>query len=98
MKATVLVDNISNESLKGEWGLSIFIEYEDKNILLDTGASNLFIINAKKLGLDISNVDFALLSHAHYDHADGMKYFFCENKKAKFYIRQGIDEYVYQER
>ena len=37
MKATVLVDNIGTEIATGEWGLSIYIEQAEKNILLDTG-------------------------------------------------------------
>ena len=49
MKATVIVDNISDNSINGEWGLSIYIEYEDKKILLDAGASSLFVENASKL-------------------------------------------------
>ena len=46
MKATVLVDNIADKGLDGEWGLSIYIEYGDRKILLDTGASDLFLQNA----------------------------------------------------
>ena len=76
MKATVLIDNIAESPLKDEWGLCVFIEHKGKKILLDTGASALFKENAKKLGVDLSTVDFAVLSHAHYDHADGMKDFF----------------------
>ena len=53
MKATVLVDNISCNELAGEWGLSIYIEYGDKKILLDTGASELFLENAEKMGVSI---------------------------------------------
>ena len=30
MKATVLVDNIGESPLAGEWGLSIYIEYGNK--------------------------------------------------------------------
>ncbi len=63
MKATVLVDNIGNEAAHGEWGLAIYIEYEDKRILLDVGSSGLFAENAEKLGIDLSTVDFAVLSH-----------------------------------
>ena len=51
MKATVVVDNIKNNEIPGEWGLCISIEYEDKKILLDTGASTLFSKNAEKLGI-----------------------------------------------
>ena len=71
MKAIVLVDNISNEKLAGEWGLSIYIEYDEKKILLDTGASGLFINNAKQLGVPIQEIEYAVLSHGHYDHGDG---------------------------
>lgn len=87
MKASVLVDNIKNGDMKGEWGLSIYIEYNGRTILLDTGASDLFVTNAEKMGLPISDVDAAVLSHAHYDHADGMKYFFKNNAEAKFFLR-----------
>lgn len=95
MKATILTDNIENGSLKGEWGLSVYIEYGDKKILLDTGASELFAENAKKLELPLCGVDYAVLSHAHYDHADGMERFFAENDKASFYLQKSCLENCY---
>lgn len=95
MRATVIVDNIENEGMKGEWGLCIYIEYNGKKILLDTGASGLFAENAGKLGLSLEEVDYAVLSHAHYDHSDGMRKFFQINKKAKFYLREGCQENCY---
>ena len=61
MKATVLSDNIPFDNLGSEWGLSIYITYKDKKILLDCGASGLFLENAKKLGIDLSQVDYACL-------------------------------------
>ena len=96
MRATVLVDNTKGCGLKGEWGLCVYIEYEDKVVLLDTGASDLFVRNAKKLGLDLEKVDFAVLSHAHFDHADGMRPFFEINKKAPFYLQKGTEENCYE--
>lgn len=98
MEATVLVDNIPQGELKGEWGLSIFIEYGNVNFLLDTGASGLFLENAKKLGKDMKSVDYAVLSHAHYDHSDGMRKFFEENKTASFYLREGSAENCYSKK
>ena len=44
-------------------------------ILLDSGASPLFIQNAAALGIDLSRVNLAVLSHAHYDHANGFEAF-----------------------
>lgn len=95
MKATVLIDNISNNELVKEWGLCIWIEYGDKKILLDTGGSGKFLENAKMLGIDIGKADFGVLSHAHYDHADGMETFFEANKIAPFYLREGSQENCY---
>lgn len=95
MKATVLVDNIADSGLCGEWGLSIHIEYNGKQILLDTGASDLFLTNAGKIGLAIEDIDFAVLSHAHYDHSKGMKAFFSKNTKAKFYLQKEAAENCY---
>lgn len=95
MTATVLVDNIASGGLRGEWGLSIYIEYEGRNILLDTGASDLFLKNAEELGKDVASVDYAVLSHAHYDHADGMRAFFAHNESAPFYLREGCEENCY---
>ena len=36
-RITVIVDNISNMGIDGEWGLSVLVEYADKIILVDTG-------------------------------------------------------------
>lgn len=92
MKATVLVDNIARDNLKGQWGLSFFIEYEGKRFLLDTGSGSLFSENAKKKGVDLKSADYGILSHAHYDHANGMAQFFRENSKANFFLRDTCKE------
>lgn len=51
MKMVVLVENSSRCRLCAEHGLSVYIEYEGKTYLLDTGATALFAENAKELGL-----------------------------------------------
>ena len=95
MKETVLYDNIACGDIGGEWGLCIYIEYRGKKILLDTGSSDLFLKNAEKLGIDVGQVDFAVLSHAHYDHADGMRDFFRVNDHAPFYLQKEAGETCY---
>ena len=98
MRATVVVDNIGNDTLKGEWGLCIYIEYKDKKILLDAGASRLFCENAEKMNIPLEKLDYAVLSHAHYDHANGMKEFFQINDYAKFYLRDRCRENCYKKK
>lgn len=95
MKVTVLVDNIGNNGLPGEWGLSFYIEYKDQRILLDAGQTGLFAENAEKLGICLAEADYAVLSHAHYDHADGMPVFFEENKRANLYLKESCGENCY---
>ena len=81
--------------LFGEWGLSVYVEFEGKRYLLDTGASHLFAKNAGVMGVDLTKVDIGILSHAHYDHANGMARFFALNKTAPFYLRKGTAENCY---
>lgn len=94
-RITVGVDNIPDSGLKEEWGLSLYIEYDDKKILLDAGASDLFMDNYSRLGIDLKDVDYAVLSHAHYDHANGFPSFLRLNKKAVLYVNEcaGTDCY-----
>jgi len=75
MKITVLTENtisknaeISKLPLQWEHGLSLFIQTQNKNILFDMGQTNLFAKNASLLGINLQTVDFAILSHGHYDH------------------------------
>ena len=87
MKITVLIENEGNGRLEHEHGLAFHITYNRKQYLLDTGASDGFLQNARELGVHIKNIDAAVLSHAHYDHSGGYKEFFGENKKAQVYLR-----------
>lgn len=95
LEMTVLIDNVAAEPLHSEWGLSILITADGRKILLDTGASGLFTENAARLGIDLAGIDMGVLSHAHYDHADGLDAFFSRNQKAPFFVRDGAGETCY---
>ena len=84
MKWTVLSDNRSCDSrLSTEHGLSILLEAEQHRILLDTGASDVFIRNAELLDIDLCDVDYVFISHGHSDHAGGLQYFLEHNRQAQ---------------
>lgn len=74
MKISILTENVAQSHFKAEHGLSYFIEYDDKKILFDTGQSDVFLKNAKKLNINLEKLDFIVLSHGHFDHGDGLKY------------------------
>lgn len=92
LTATVLIDNIPADGLTGEWGLAFHIAYRGRNLLLDAGGSGAFADNADALGIDLSTVEYAALSHAHSDHSDGMTAFFGRNSAAPLLLRQGTAE------
>jgi 7,8-dihydropterin-6-yl-methyl-4-(beta-D-ribofuranosyl)aminobenzene 5'-phosphate synthase len=95
MVIKVLMDNESvSEEFRREHGLSLYIETGSRRILFDTGESGAFDLNAEKLGVDISDVDFLVLSHGHYDHGGGINRFFELNSKAKAFVnRRAFEEH-----
>lgn len=75
IKIDVLNDNrCENKELECEHGLSLYIEYDNKKILFDAGQTDIFLRNAKKLGINIDEIDTIVLSHGDYDHGNGLKY------------------------
>lgn len=98
LTAKIIIDNIPRDPLKGEWGLAVYIEYHGRKLLLDTGASDCFLKNADSMGIDLSSVEYAALSHAHDDHSGGMDAFFQINKTAPFLLRDGTGEDCYSKK
>ena len=84
MKLKILVDNNTriDHYYCGEPGLSFYIEEEDKKILFDTGYSNIFLSNAKLLNVDLSKINYLVLSHGHNDHTGGLR--FLKDKDLSF--------------
>ncbi|MGN0734688.1 MAG: MBL fold metallo-hydrolase [Anaerovoracaceae bacterium] len=77
-----------NPACMAEHGLSIYIEADDKKILLDAGTTDLMIKNAEIMGVDLSSVDFAVISHGHFDHIGGFPTFCKINNHAPIYLHK----------
>ncbi len=88
MRITALTENTSRRGLPTEHGLSLYIETNGIKLLFDSGQSGLFAENAERLGVDLSTVDTAVLSHGHYDHGGGLKRFLELNRTAKVYMNR----------
>lgn len=94
MKIVSLAENTSiGEGIGAEHGLSIYIETGEHKILFDAGQTDLFAKNAELLGVELSEVDIAVLSHGHYDHGGGLLRFLEINDRAQIYMsRYAFDE------
>ena len=81
---TCLFDNRSmNPKLQEGWGLSLFIECDDKKILFDTGGcEEAFFFNIEKLSLRLDAVTHVILSHRHWDHIAGLEKVLSQLKPA----------------
>ena len=90
-KITTLVENcVYGRKLQAEHGLSLYIETSGHRLLFDTGASDLFIRNARLLHIDLQKVDYLILSHGHSDHTGGLRYFLELNTQATVVCKREI--------
>ncbi len=71
---TVLMENsVQGRGLMAEHGLSYLVRAGSESVLFDTGQSDLFARNARRLGADLTRVSAIALSHGHYDHTGGLR-------------------------
>ena len=84
---TVLYDAFGKDaSMKKDWGFSALVEVAGKRILFDTGNDrDTFAANVKAKGVDLTNLDFVVVSHRHGDHMAGLSYVLSVNPNVKIY-------------
>ena len=96
---TIVEDTLNSNCsfLKNEHGLSLYIKYNNKNILFDSGPSDVLISNALKMNLNISDIDYLIISHGHFDHGGGIIPFLEHNHKAKVFMQKYSNRNYYFE-
>src|SRR5215468_6355795 len=87
---TILYDAFGKDtSMRKDWGFSALVEVAGKRILFDTGNDrDIFVANVKAKGVDLTNLDFVVLSHRHSDHMAGLSHVLSVNPKVKIYAPQ----------
>lgn len=93
---TVLYDAFGRDpAMQKDWGYAAFVESGGKRILFDTG-NNAQVLerNAKARDIDLSRLDFVVMSHRHGDHMGGMSYLLARNPKVQIYApKEGFGVY-----
>ena len=86
-RITVLYDAFGKTpNMQKDWGYSVLIEVAGKRILFDTGDNpDILAQNARAKGVDLSKLDFVVMSHRHGDHMGGMSYLLDVNPNVKIY-------------
>jgi len=93
---TVLYDAFGKASaMQKDWGYAALIDYGGKRILFDTGNNpEILALNAKAKNVDLSRLDFVVMSHRHGDHMGGIAYLLSVNPKVKIYApKEGFGVY-----
>lgn len=87
-RVTVIYDAFGqSNALKRGWGYAALVEYGGKRILFDTGAhGGDFAHNVTALGIDLSRLDFVVLSHRHGDHTSGLGHVLRVNPTVRIYV------------
>jgi 7,8-dihydropterin-6-yl-methyl-4-(beta-D-ribofuranosyl)aminobenzene 5'-phosphate synthase len=96
VRITVLNDAFGKDpAMQKDWGYAAFVEYGGKRILFDTGNNpDVLAKNAKAKGVDLSRLDFVVMSHRHGDHMGGMSTLLAANPKVKIYApKEGFGVY-----
>src|SRR5438270_7625757 len=93
---TILYDAFGTDAaMKKDWGFSALVEVAGKRILFDTGNDqDIFAANVKAKNIDLTNLDFVVLSHRHSDHMAGLSYVLSVNPNVKIYApKEGFGIY-----
>jgi 7,8-dihydropterin-6-yl-methyl-4-(beta-D-ribofuranosyl)aminobenzene 5'-phosphate synthase len=93
---TILYDAFGKSSdMQEDWGYAALIEYGGKRILFDAGNNpDILARNAKAKGVDLSKLDFVVMSHRHGDHMGGLTYVLKVNPNVKIYApKEGFGVY-----
>ncbi len=91
LTVTVLIENETDRGeLCCEHGLALYLRYGECNVLLDAGQTGAFAANAAALGCPLGDLHAAVLSHGHYDHADGFPALLERNNAIRIYARSAV--------
>ncbi|MFA6998888.1 MAG: MBL fold metallo-hydrolase [Victivallaceae bacterium] len=95
---TLSENTAAKPGFAAEWGLSVLVRVDDRDILFDTGANTAAVENAKLFPVDLRKIDSIVLSHGHADHTGGLREVLKAAGPKKIYGHPDIWEPKYTKR
>src|SRR6056297_3994171 len=97
LEVAILANNtVEKREVLAEHGLAFYFKYNDKEYLFDTGQGEVLFSNAKKMGIDLRNIDTVFLSHGHDDHTGGLKQLLQINPELTVFAHSDIFQPKYK--
>ena len=97
LRITTLVENTAGEhhALINEHGISFYIEKDGHRLLFDTGQSDAFLRNAMQMRIDLSDLEYVVISHGHYDHSGGFRHIASPSSSFRLRVGRGFFDEKY---
>jgi 7,8-dihydropterin-6-yl-methyl-4-(beta-D-ribofuranosyl)aminobenzene 5'-phosphate synthase len=73
-------DRVTKSGFIAEHGFSAFVKTDDEAFLFDAGQGMVLHHNARMMGINLCDNENVILSHGHYDHANGVRMLYCNSK------------------
>ena len=81
LKLSIIADNVvADPGFLAEHGFAVFVETDAGKFLFDTGQGMVLHANARMMGINLCDIEDIVLSHGHYDHANGVRMLYCNSK------------------
>ena len=73
MKVSAFIENtVFSKGLEAEHGLSLLLETDGEQLLMDCGQTDAFLRNIRRMHRSLADIACTVISHGHYDHTGGL--------------------------
>ncbi|MGE5450103.1 MAG: MBL fold metallo-hydrolase [Methanomassiliicoccales archaeon] len=92
-RLAILIENTAPiPGLIGEFGFSVYLNWQGQSFLLDTGNQGHILANARVMGIDLQQLAGVVISHGHFDHVGGLPYLLEMKGETPIYLHpQALD-------
>ncbi len=99
LEIRVIYDNTSaREDVPADWGFSSVVTFRGRRALFDSGTKpDLFLANLKKMGVEPSSIETAMISHQHPDHRNGVYKLYPLHRRMRVHFLEAFYDKAFSE-